>query len=331
MAAPLVSIITPSYNQGHFLEQTIQSVISQDYPNLEYIVMDGGSTDGSVEIIQRYADQIAYWVSKKDNGQGEAINAGFARATGKYIAWLNSDDVFLPGCIKKAVAVLEANPQAGMAFGQVEVINQQGKSISMFPPVSYRFEDMLSYQVMIPQQAAFFRRSSLDQVGHLNTDLHFALDHDLFLRLGERFQILAIPDVMAQYRLSDINKGSISRSKWAAEFIQILDLFFLHHTGKYDSFRSMAYAGAYYHGACSLLDDGLYTQARQWYLQSTKLQPKRLATLRWWIGFVRTWLGHAGNHLYINTKILLAKTGLRANRYDWWIALALAKNKEKVE
>jgi glycosyltransferase involved in cell wall biosynthesis len=119
---PLVSIITPSYQQAAFLEQTMKSVLEQDYPNIEYLVADGGSVDGSVEIIQRYADRLAWWVSEKDHGQGEAINKGFTRAKGKYIAWVNSDDFYMPGAIRSAVAELEAHPDVGMVFGDVKVV-----------------------------------------------------------------------------------------------------------------------------------------------------------------------------------------------------------------
>ena len=109
-SAPLISIITPSFNQAAFLEETLLSVLGQDYPAIEYIVIDGGSTDGSVAILERYADQLAYWVSEPDAGQADAINKGFAKATGKYVAWLNSDDVYLPGAVATAVAALEEKP-----------------------------------------------------------------------------------------------------------------------------------------------------------------------------------------------------------------------------
>ncbi|HZD55353.1 MAG TPA: glycosyltransferase family 2 protein [Anaerolineales bacterium] len=114
MTLPLVSIVTPSYNQVGFLEEAIHSVLSQDYPRLEYIIVDGGSTDGSLGIIRRYADQLAWWVSEPDQGQTDAINKGFAHARGEIFAWLNSDDAYLPGAISEAMEFLQANAKVGM-------------------------------------------------------------------------------------------------------------------------------------------------------------------------------------------------------------------------
>lgn len=328
--APRVSIITPSYNQGQFLEHTIRSVLSQEYPDIEYIVIDGGSTDDSLDIIKRYSDKITYWTSRKDNGQVEAINEGFKRATGEYVAWLNSDDLYLPGCIQTAVLALQANPQAAMVFGNVEVVNERGKRLGMFRPVSYRFEDFLTYKIIIPQQAAFFRRNILDEIGALNPGLHFALDHEFFLRIGERYPIVGISDVIAQYRISRINKGSTLRSKWAEEFIRILDAYFVKPEAdkKFGMLKQDAYAWASYNGAGGLLDDGFYSLARQWYLRAAKFQPKLLLGVRWWIGLLRTFWGQNGNVFYLDLKFWLAKKGLLDIRYDWWMALRLAEEEK---
>ena len=179
---PLVSIVTPSLNQGQFLEQTIRSVLLQGYPNLEYLILDGGSTDTSIDIINKYSQWITYWISEKDQGQSDAINKGFSRAKGEFVAWLNSDDVLLPGCIRAIIETFRKNPSAGMVFGDVEVINEQGSHIGKFEPVNFSFEDLLSFRQIIPQQAAFFQKNVAFSVGLLNTDLDYAMDHDFFIK-----------------------------------------------------------------------------------------------------------------------------------------------------
>src|SRR5512146_173069 len=131
-ALPKVSIITPSYNQGRFLETTIQSVLAQDYPNLEYIIVDGGSKDESVEIIKKYQQHLTWWVSEKDKGHADALNKGFARATGEILAWLNSDDIYEPGAVSEAVAFLKEHPAVGMVYGDANLINDAGRYIGPF-------------------------------------------------------------------------------------------------------------------------------------------------------------------------------------------------------
>ncbi|HZU87535.1 MAG TPA: glycosyltransferase family 2 protein, partial [Anaerolineaceae bacterium] len=130
---PLVSIVTPSYNQARYLEATLRSVLEQDYPNLEYIVVDGGSTDGSREIIQKYASRLAWWVSEKDRGQTDAINKGFSRAHGEILAWLNSDDTYQPGAIRQAVEALQNHPRAGMVYADTNFIDAADNVIGKFP------------------------------------------------------------------------------------------------------------------------------------------------------------------------------------------------------
>ena len=130
---PLVSIVTPSFNQVRYLEATIQSVLSQSYPRLEYIIVDGGSTDGSVEIIRKYESKLAWWVSEKDQGQTDAINKGFAHAKGDFFAWLNSDDTYKPNALSSAVKFLQDHPEVGLAYGDANYINEDGRVIGRFP------------------------------------------------------------------------------------------------------------------------------------------------------------------------------------------------------
>jgi len=148
MDLPRVSIITPSYNQAQFLEQTICSVLGQNYPNLEYWVIDGGSTDGSAEIIQKYAGQLAGWVSEPDRGQAEGINKGLARATGEVVAWLNSDDLYYPDAIEAAVEALAANPQASFVFSDVESIDEAGKPFHRMRYGHWGLPDLMRFRII---------------------------------------------------------------------------------------------------------------------------------------------------------------------------------------
>ena len=162
----LVSIITPSYNQAKYLEQTIQSVLSQDYPRIEYIVVDGKSKDGSVDIIKRYADKLAYWISEKDKGQADAINKGFARATGEIIAWLNSDDYYLPGAVSAAVKVFEENPEIVLVYGNMLAVDEHGQTFNTLTYNQLTLRDLLCFQI-IGQPAVFMRclrNSKLDSL-----------------------------------------------------------------------------------------------------------------------------------------------------------------------
>ncbi|MDK2979892.1 MAG: hypothetical protein PWQ55_239 [Chloroflexota bacterium] len=182
--APVVSIITPSYNQAGYLEETIQSVLGQTYPNIEYILIDGGSTDGSRAIIEKYADKLAYWESVKDKGQTDAINKGFARASGEIIAWLNSDDTLEPQAVAEAMAFLNENPEVGLVYGDANYIDGQGRVIGRFPAAQTDLARLRTGYVHIPQQASFFRKSLWDRVGPLDDSFFFAMDYDLWTRLA---------------------------------------------------------------------------------------------------------------------------------------------------
>jgi glycosyltransferase involved in cell wall biosynthesis len=178
-----VSVITPSYNQAQYLEETIQSVLRQDYPQVEYILVDGGSDDGSLEIIHRYAPQLAWWVSEPDRGQAEAINKGLSRASGEIVAWLNSDDVYLPGAIREAVDILEENPEIGMVFGDAISIDSQGNPLNELKFGDWGLDELMGFR-MICQPAVFMRREAQRQAGPLDSSYHYLLDHHLWIRLA---------------------------------------------------------------------------------------------------------------------------------------------------
>ncbi|MCJ7518107.1 MAG: glycosyltransferase [Anaerolineaceae bacterium] len=196
-----VTIVTPSYNQASYLEKTIRSVLNQTYPNVEYIIMDGGSKDGSLEIIKKFAPELAYWESKKDRGQTDAINKGFALAKGKVLAWLNSDDTLHPCAVEEAVEYLSAHPETGLVYGGANYIDEKGEVIGSFPAAQTDLVKLRRGYVHIPQQASFFRKSLWDQVGPLDPEFFFAMDYDLWVRLAKLSRLKYIPHTWANFRL----------------------------------------------------------------------------------------------------------------------------------
>jgi glycosyltransferase involved in cell wall biosynthesis len=183
---PRITVITPSLNQAAFLERTIRSVLDQDYPELEYLVFDGGSTDGSVEILRRFGDHIAYWESVPDRGQSHAVNKGLERATGEIVGWINSDDYYLPGAFATAADAFAANPRAEWVCGACRYLHADGSldvvwrpRLPRGPRSAWAFEPWY-----VPQASSFWRRATLDRVGGLREDLHYAMDVELGLRLA---------------------------------------------------------------------------------------------------------------------------------------------------
>jgi len=288
---PLVSIITPSYNQAAFLEQTIESVLNQDYPNIEYMIVDGGSTDGSLEIIQRYADRLAWWVSEPDSGQAEGINKGLQRAlTAKtssnnpaepghpeqasIVAWLNSDDIYLPGAISQAVAVFEANPELGLVFGDAITIDAHGKPLSRFAFEDWGLIDLVSFRI-ICQPAVFMRRSALEKAGLLEPSFHFMLDHHLWIRIARTGPIQHVPAIWAAARHHSAAKNVSQAAGFGRETLQILDWMKTQPdlAALIQKNRRRVLAGAYRLNGRYLLDDGLAGKALISYGRSLAYRP----------------------------------------------------------
>jgi glycosyltransferase involved in cell wall biosynthesis len=218
---PLISIVTPSFNQARYLEATIQSVLSQNYPRLEYIIVDGGSTDGSVEIIRKYESKLAWWVSEKDQGQTDAINKGFAHAKGDFFAWLNSDDTYKPNALSSAVKFLQDHPEVGLAYGDANYINEDGRVIGRFPAAQTDLIRLRRGYVHIPQQAAFFRGDLWRVVGPLDPSFYFAMDYDLWIRLAARSQVKYIPQTWANFRLHTSGKTISADDRCWPEMLRV--------------------------------------------------------------------------------------------------------------
>jgi GT2 family glycosyltransferase len=218
----LVSIITPSFNQASYLEQTLRSVLDQGYARLEYIVIDGGSTDGSPEIIKKYAPRLAYWVSEKDSGQAEAINKGMTHAQGEIVAWLNSDDYYLPGAVQSAVQAFEQNPDAALVYADMHAVDEEGRVINALKYRQLTLDDLLSFQI-IGQPAVFMRRAAFEKAGGLDPSFHFLLDHHLWIRIARQGSILHIDQTWAAARYHAAAKNRANAAGFGPEAFRILE------------------------------------------------------------------------------------------------------------
>lgn len=216
MSQPLVSIVTPSFNHGRFIRATIESVLAQDYPNLEYIVMDGGSIDETAGVVRDYASRLRF-ISEPDRGQSHAINKGFRMARGSILFWLNSDDLMLPGAVGHAVRAMEENPHAGAVYGEGYLIDEQGKVKRRFPCTEpFNLWKLVYLSDYILQQTAYFRRSAMEDVGDLREDLHFAMDWDLLIRIGKKYPLQYIPEYMGclrEYAAAKSFSGGMARAR----------------------------------------------------------------------------------------------------------------------
>jgi glycosyltransferase involved in cell wall biosynthesis len=298
---PLVTIVTPSYNQGRFLEATLKSVLEQDYPNIEYLVVDGASTDNSVDIIKRYADRLAWWVSEKDSGQSEAINKGLQRAHGEFVGWLNSDDVYQPGAVSAAVAAFRSRPEAGVVYGDALSIDAGGKPFNIMRARQYSVADLMAFNI-ICQPAAFMRRSVLEQVNYLNPAYHLLMDNLLWMNMGRIAPLIYVPQTWAAARYHNQAKNRTRGAAYGCEAkVLIEDLQKRPEFAKIIATdEKRIWAGVHRFDAFYLTDAGQPRDALRAYGKSFRLHP-------------RTALGD-WKHILLAFLSLLGLTKLR----DWY-------------
>lgn len=270
----LISIITPSYNQAKYLEQTILSVLNQSYSKIEYIVIDGGSSDGSVDIIKKYQDHLAYWVSEKDKGQADAINKGFAKATGEIIAWLNSDDYYLLDTISKVVKIFEENPEVVFVYGNMLAVDEDGNTFNTLNYKQLSLEDLICFQI-IGQPAVFFRRSALYKTNGLNLDFHFLLDHLFWIELAQHGNILYVNEIWSAARYHAEAKNRAKAAEFGKEAFRILSLVEQDKNLStiFEKVRNRAIASAHRVDARYLLDGDLPRQALVAWFKSFWIHP----------------------------------------------------------
>lgn len=202
-----ISIVTPSYNQGRFLERTIQSVLSQNYINIEYILIDGGSTDGSVDIIKKYSQSLAYWQSGPDQGQTDAIIKGMSMATGDILGYLNSDDVLLPGALEAMGETLDSD-QEQWAIGWSRIIDDNDNELCSRPVYPFSLSELWHNEYLIPQECTYFTRRLYEKVGGFDASFHYAMDMHAWLKMCSLARPLLIPQYIGCYRVHESQKTS---------------------------------------------------------------------------------------------------------------------------
>lgn len=226
-----ISIVTPSYNQGAFLERTIQSVIGQGFPDLEYIIIDGGSTDTSLEIIKKYANKLSYYISEPDTGQSDALNKGFEKAKGDIFAWLNSDDQYYPGILNEIAEIFEKNPSIDLIYGYHNDVNERDEIIRKGIYIPF-FPHAFKTGFGITQPTSFWRRSVWEKCGPLDTNLHYCMDYDFYAKaLRHGFKFKCIPLLVCKFRYHKTNKGTIAKPGFTKETKYLL----VHHFPKFQS------------------------------------------------------------------------------------------------
>ena len=223
MNLPKISIITPSFNQGQFLEETILSVINQNYPNLEYIIIDGGSTDNSVEIIKKYEKHLSYWISEKDSGQSDAINKGLKRAKGDVVAWLNSDDLYCKNTLHEIASLFLDYPKIGIIYGDVLNFRADGSELRIIN--HFELFDFFS-RISLHQPSIFWRRSLLEETGLLDEKLHYCMDYELWMKLFLNFSSIKIDKIFSRFREHSNSKTSSKPINLYLEYQVVVSRFF---------------------------------------------------------------------------------------------------------
>lgn len=293
---PLVSIVTPSYNQVRYLETALRSVLEQDYPRIEYIVIDAGSTDGSLAVLDRYRDRLAYCVSEPDAGQAAGINKGLRLATGEIVAWLNSDDVYLPGAIRQAVEALEREPALGMVYADGIMVDSEQVLLDRHRYRTLSLVDLLSFEVLL-QPTVFMRRSVLEQVGYLDDAYQLILDHQLWVRIAAVAPVRHVKATWALER-THLEAKTVARAaafvdeaqrmlRWAESPPQLAETI-RHH-------QRRVRAGFNVFAARRLIDAGEYRRAFRHILTALGQHPPTVG--RYWYKFVQaagSALGMAG-------------------------------------
>ena len=274
---PLVSIISPSLNQAQFLEQCILSVKGQSYSRIEHIIIDGGSDDGTIDILKHFEPEYNLrWISERDKGQSDAINKGFQLAKGEIFGWVNSDDTYLPGTVDTIAEYFMDHPTANWLYGDAYWIDKRGTVLSIYEAQEFVLKDLAIKGMYIPQPTIFVRREVLDDVGLLDTDIHTTMDYDLCLRMGRRFHGSYLPKILATRRFHLDAKSYKVSMLFANDSINALRKFFSDPNLPSDlnRVRGRAYSKRYLVGGYRSFNTGDFKVAFRMLFKSLKLDPR---------------------------------------------------------
>jgi hypothetical protein len=273
---PRITVVTPSLNQGEFIEETIRSVVLQGYPNLEYIIMDGGSDDGTVDIIRRYEKYLADWCSERDRGQSHAINKGWRRATGEIVAWLNSDDYYVPGTLfRVASAFSAAGGKVGMVHARTQVVDRHGTPIGEYGRAFNLVDSLRRSQSGVAQPSTFVRAECVRVVGGLAEDLHMAMDWDLWNRLAMETSVSFVPETWSCFRRWQGSKTERDLSAFGPEQLTSVRRFYQQRTlpRELRAVRGEALAAAGVAAAASYCASGRFCDMRRAFLGALRNHP----------------------------------------------------------
>ena len=280
---PLVSVVTPSYNKSSFIEETILSVRNQTYPHIQHIVVDGGSTDDTLDILRRYDDGLI-WISEPDEGQSDAINKGWRMAEGEILAYLNADDTYMPSAVQTAVEYLAVNPDVGMVYADADFINEHGEVTRHYQVGEFDLSRILcSYDdlFLVPQPTVFFRKEVLDRVGYLDKNLHLTMDLDFWIRISLKFRIGHIPQILATMRFYPEAKSVSQYYRVVDDCLRVLDKLFRDPElpNEMRECKRQAYGAIHLRGGLGFYYVGQIGKARKHLIKALALYPAQFKEL----------------------------------------------------
>lgn len=293
---PKISIITPSFNQGAFIEETIQSVISQSYPNIEYIIIDGKSTDNTMELLKKYENRL-FWISEPDTGQTNAINKGVRLAKGEIIAYINSDDLYLPCTLEKVVHFFQENPEVAALYGNIIHIDKDSNELERYKPGKLNPKRILLENFYLPQPTLFFKRKVLEKIGFFDESMDVAMDFDYWVRISQFFQLGYLDDFLASARLYPETKSASRQLKYFDESMRILEKYLQQNPEASSHFKHKARSLVYINGARSRIGAGLFKDAKQFYISAYRLFPPHIFKIKDIFGFLLCFTGKNGKKI----------------------------------